>query len=178
MTSDQTLSETDRRTLARWASVCAAHVLALFSTEDDAASEVIHDALQRAGAFGRGESTAATEIRMRMLAVKAAGAATTAAGAAAGRSVAQASAVAHLGAHALGAAAYAVKAVALAHADQPELARDEVRWQLAQLTAEERAALRRVPPIDSVTSGPLGPGLLSRGALGQTIREIQASLSG
>ena len=77
-----------------------------------------------------------------MMAVKAAGAATTAAGAAAARSVAQASAVAHLGAHALGAAAYAVKAVALAHADQPELARDEVRWQLAQLTAEERTALR------------------------------------
>lgn len=113
-----------------------------------------------------------------MMAVKAAGAATTAAGAAAARSVAQASAVAHLGAHALGAAAYAVKAVALAHADQPELARDEVRWQLAQLTAEERTALRRVPPIDSVTSGPLGPGLLSRGALGQTIREIQAAVAG
>lgn len=175
MSSPQTLSETDRRTLARWAAACAEHVLALFASDDAAADATVRDALVRASAFARGESTAAVEIRRRMDAVKAAGSATTAAGAAAARSVAQAAAVAHVGAHALGAAAYAVKAVSLAHG--ADAARDEVAWQLAQLTADERAALRLLPLLGTDPNGPLGSGLLTQGILGETVRAIQAATS-
>ena len=78
-----------------------------------------------------------------MIAVKAAGAATTPAGAAAARSVGQAAAVAHLAAHALGADG-------------------------------QRAALQRLPAVGTDTGGPLGPGLLAGGLLGETIRAIQA----
>jgi hypothetical protein len=176
MTSAQTLSEVDRRTLARWAAACAAHVLPVFTTDDASADHIVRDALARAEAFAAGGSTAADEIRLRMLAVKVASAASTPAGAAAARSVAQAAAVAHVGAHALGAAAYAVKAAALAHPGQREAASEELAWQLRQLTAEERTALRRLPELGTDGNGPLGPGLLSTGILGETITTIQAAL--
>lgn len=61
------------------------------------------------------------------------------------RAVGQASAVAHMGAHALGAAAYAAKAVSLAAADQVAARRDEVRWQIDHMTPEVRAALSSEP---------------------------------
>lgn len=176
MTSSQTLSESDRRTLARWSAACARHVLPLFEAEATP-DRLIREAVARAEGFARGESTAAEEIRSRMVAVKAAGAATTPAGAAAARSAAQAAAVAHMGAHALGAAAYAVKAVALANPDRPEAADEERAWQLAQLTEDERHALRGLPSLGADRSGPLGSGLLSQGILGQTIRAIQADVS-
>jgi hypothetical protein len=66
-----------------------------------------------------------------------------------------------MGAHALGAAAYAVKAAGLADRDQPEAIEDEIRWQLDHMSAEVRAALRELPPIGENSSGPLGPGLLA-----------------
>jgi hypothetical protein len=175
--SIQTLSESDRRLLAAWASSCAERVLPLFEAPT-AEDRQVHDALARARAFGAGESTAAVEIRLRLVAFTAAGAATDPAGAAAARSVAQAAAVAHMGAHALGAAAYAVKAVTLAPAHGPEARDEELRWQLGRLTAEQRRALRRLPAVGTDTSGPLGPGLLSRGVLGDVIREIQAAVAG
>ncbi|WP_396157306.1 putative immunity protein [Arthrobacter sp.] len=176
MASLQTLSDPDRRTAARWAVCCAQHVLPLFDG-DAMSKEQVLDALARAGAYSRGESSAAEEIGKRMAAVKAAGAAATPAGAAAARSVAQAAAVAHMGAHALGAAAYAAKAVALANPGRPERVQEEIRWQLEQLTPEERAVLRRLPPLGADTSGPLGAGLLSSGILGTAIREIQMQLN-
>lgn len=174
--STQTLSDTDRRLAARWAIACAEHVLPLFDAEPGPADEII-DAVARTRAYSAGEGSAAEEIRKRMIAVKAAGAATTLAGAAAARAVAQASAVAHMGAHALGAAAYAAKAVSLANPGKPEAVDDEIRWQLAQLTEAERAALRQLPPLGSDPSGPLGAGLLSKGILGRAIREIQADVA-
>ncbi|WP_345941192.1 putative immunity protein [Microbacterium sp. Se63.02b] len=73
------------------------------------------DAIARARAFARGELSAAGEIRRRFVAGRAARSATSRAGAAAARSAAQAAGVAHMGAHALGAAAYAAVAVELAH---------------------------------------------------------------
>lgn len=173
MVSIQTLSDGDRRMIARWAVACAERVLPLFEADAEA-SGAIDDAVARTRAYSRGQSTAAEEISKRMVAVKAANAATTPAGAAAARAVAQASAVAHMGAHALGAAAYAVKAVSLASPDQPEAAQEEIRWQLAHLDEGERQVLRQLPPIGAEPGGPLGPGLLSRGMLGSTIREIQA----
>lgn len=175
MASIQTLSDSDRRTIARWALACAERVLPLFDA-DEAAAEEIRDAVNRTRAYGAGKSGAAEEIGKRFVAVKAANAATTPAGAAAARAVAQAAAVAHMGAHALGAAAYAAKAVSLANPDRPEAVQEEIRWQLAHLSERERSALRLLPPLGSDSSGPLGAGLLSRGILGSTIREIQAQI--
>ncbi|WP_119697189.1 putative immunity protein [Microbacterium halotolerans] len=172
MASSQTLSDADRRTIARWAADCAERVLVLFEAEP-IAEEQVRDAVARARAYGNGQSTAADEIGKRLVAVKAASAATTPAGAAAARAVGQASAVAHMGAHALGAAAYAAKAVSLANPARPDAVQDELRWQLARLTDGEKAVLRLLPPLGADESGPLGNGLLSRGFLGSVIREIQ-----
>jgi len=175
VTSSQTLSDSDRRILARWAALCAERVLPLFEAEvpDD---DRVRDAVARARAYGCGDSKAADEIRKRLVAVKAAGAATSPAGAAAARAAAQASAVAHMGAHALGAAAYAVKAVSLANPHEPGAAPDELRWQLDELTLEQRAALRLLPPLGSDSAGPLGPGLLTSGILATVVRQIQAEV--
>ncbi|NYG20640.1 hypothetical protein BJY17_001387 [Agromyces hippuratus] len=95
---------------------------------------------------------------------------------AAARAAAQAAGVAHMGAHALGAAAYAAKAVGLAAPDRPDAVRDEVSWQLEQMTDATRSALRQLPPVGEDTAGPLGSGLLASGLLGSTIREIQAAI--
>src|SRR4051794_1465487 len=102
--------------VARWALACAERVLPLFEADAPARDE-ISDVVRRTRAYSAGASTAADEISKRFGGVKAAKAATTPAGAAAARAVGQASAVAHMGAHALGAAAYATKAVSLANAD-------------------------------------------------------------
>ncbi|MGH3500706.1 MAG: putative immunity protein [Nocardioidaceae bacterium] len=175
MASAQTLSDSDRRIVARWAVACAERVFPLFDA-DATTVEQLSDAVARARAYSAGESAAAEEIGKRLVAVKAANAATTPAGAAAARAVAQAAAVAHMGAHALGAAAYAAKAVSLANPDRPEALQGEVRWQVEQLTERERSVLRLLPRLGSDSSGPLGAGLLCRGVLGSTIREIQTMI--
>jgi len=82
-----------------------------------------------------------------------------------------------MGAHALGAAAYAAKAAGLAAADRPKAISEEIRWQLDRMSAATEAALRKLPPVGENSSGPLGPGLLASGLLGAIIREIQASLA-
>ncbi|WP_342664882.1 putative quinol monooxygenase [Microbacterium indicum] len=173
--SIQTLTDDDRRTLARWALACAERVLPMFDG-DEAARAEIRDAVARTRAYGAGESSAAAEIRKRLVGVKAAQAATTPAGAAAARAAGQAAAVAHMGAHALGAAAYAARAVSLADPGRPEAVDDEIRWQLADLRGAEREALRRLPALGADPSGPLGDGLLARGILGSTIRRIQREI--
>lgn len=173
--SIRALSDADRRVLARWALSCAERVLPQFDA-DPAAYAEIRDAVDRTRAYSAGASSAGEEVKKRVVAVKAAKAATTPAGAAAARAVGQAAAVAHMGAHALGAAAYAAKAASLAHPDRPEAVREEVRWQIADLTDREREALHRLPPLGADASGPLGEGLLSRGVLGSVIRQIQAAI--
>jgi hypothetical protein len=82
-----------------------------------------------------------------------------------------------MGAHALGAAAYAAKAVGLAAPDRPDAVRQEVNWQLSNMSLEVRAALRQLPPVGENRSGPLGPGLLASGLLGTIIRDLQAGLA-
>jgi hypothetical protein len=173
MTTPQGMTDADRRTVAVWAADCAERVLPLFEAEapDDARAR---DAIARARAFARGELTAAGEIRRRFVAGRAARSATSPAGVAAARSAAQAAGVAHMGAHALGAAAYAAKAVELAHPSVPEARAAEVRWQLARLSPEASTALQNLPPLGADTAGPLGPGLLTSGTLGEVIRELQA----
>lgn len=82
-----------------------------------------------------------------------------------------------MGAHALGAAAYAAKAVALESPDQQDAAAEEVRWQLDHMTTPARVAFRLLPPLGENTSGSLGPGLLASGILGTIIRDLQAGLA-
>lgn len=173
--SVQTLSDSDRRAVARWALSCAEPVLPLLDA-DVAAQAEIRDAVDRTRAYSVGESSAGEEIKKRLVAVKAAKAATTPAGAAAARAVGQAAAVVHMGAHALGAAVYAAKAVALAHPGRLEAVQAEMRWQIGDLTEREREALRRLPVLGTDSSGPLGDGLLSRGVLGSVIRQIQTGI--
>lgn len=175
MTTPQGMTESERRVVAVWAADCAERVLPLFEAEapDDGRAR---DAINRARAFALGDLTAAQEIRRRFVAGRAARSATSPTGVAAARSAAQAAGVAHMGAHALGAAAYAAKAVELARPDDPRARADEVQCQLAALSPEAAAALRALPPVGEDTAGPLGPGLLATGVLGEVIRAIQAHL--
>jgi hypothetical protein len=173
--SPQALSEADRRVVAFWAATCAERCLAVFESERPADARP-RDAIARARAFGRGELDAAGAIRQRFVAGRAAHAVQRPAAIAAARSAAQAAGVAHMGAHALGAAAYAAKAAALSTPDRPSAAEDEVAWQLNQMTDEQRVALRRLPLLGENTAGPLGPGLLASGILGIAISRIQADL--
>jgi hypothetical protein len=174
--SPQTLSEADRRLVAAWAADCAERVLALFEADapDDDRPRAL---IARARAFARGELDTAEEIRRRFAGGVGAAEVTAPAAAAAARAAGQAVAVCHMGAHALGAAAYAAKAAGLAASDRPQAVEDEVHWQLDHMSAEVRAALRALPPIGANSSGPLGPGLLSSGQLGTIIRDLQAGLA-
>jgi len=173
----QTLRESDRRLVAAWAAACAERVLGLFEAErpDDGRPRA---AIARTRAFARGELDTAAEIRRRFGGGSAARDAESPAAAAAARAAGQASAVCHLGAHALGAAAYAARAAGLAAPGRPDAAEQEIRWQLAHMTPEVRGALRSLPPVGENRSGPLGPGLLATGELGALIRRLQAGLAG
>jgi hypothetical protein len=176
MGSPQALSEADRRIVAWWAADCAERVLAIFESESPDDSRP-RDAIARTRAFARGELDAAGEIRRRFVAGRAAHEVTSPPAIAAARAAAQAAGVAHMGAHALGAAAYAAKAVGLSRPDQVDAVRAEIRWQLDQLSPEAKTALRQLPLLGEDTSGPLGPGLLSRGVLAANIRAIQSGLT-
>lgn len=172
--SPQSLTEDDRRLVARWAADGAERVLAVFEAEapDDLRPR---DGIARARSFARGELDAASQIRLRFVAGRAAGSATSPAGAAAARAAGQASGVAHMGAHALGAAAYAARAAELVAPGRGAAA--ELEWQLANASDPVRAALRRLPLLGTDRSGPLGAGLLATGALGAHIDRIQAALA-
>ena len=173
--SPQALSDSDRRVVAAWAADCAERVLDIFET-DAPGDERLRDLIARARAFARGELRTAEEIRRRFTGGVGAGEVQGPAAAAA-RAAGQAVAVCHMGAHALGAAAYAAKAVGLAHPDHPGATEDEIRWQLDHMSAEVRGALRTLPAVGEDRSGPLGPGLLASGELGDIIRQLQAGLA-
>ena len=175
MPSPQTLSEADRRAVAAWAADCAEHVLEIFEAAapgDGRPRELI----ARARAFARGEFGAAEGIRRRFEGGVPAHEGHTAAAAAAARTAGQAAAVPHMGAHALGAAAYAAKAAGLAAPNEGAAREAEVRWQLNHMSATVRAALRLLPPVGENAAGPLGPGLLTSGLLRAIIEELQAGL--
>lgn len=176
MPSPQTLSEADRRLVALWAADCAERVLGVFEAEAPEDGRP-RDAIARARAFGRGELGAAEEIRRRFVAGRAAREVSSPAAVAAARAAAQASGVAHMGAHALGAAAYAARAVALAAPERADAADGEIRWQLEHMGAEVRSALARLPLLGEDSAGPLGSGLLASGELGAVIRRIQAAIA-
>ena len=176
MSSAQTLSSAERRIVAAWAADCAERVLGLF--EAAAPGDIRpRDAIARTRAFANGELDVAEEIRRRFAGGGAAREVSTPAAAAAARAAGQAAAVAHMGAHALGAAAYAAKAVGLAAADRADAVSEEVHWQFTGMSREVRTALRQLPPVGEDRSGPLGPGLLASGLLGTIIRALQAGLA-
>jgi hypothetical protein len=173
--SPQTLSERDRRIVAAWAADCAERVLGLFEAaapEDRGPRE----AIVRTRAFARGELDVAEEIRRRFAGGGAARDVRAPTAVAAARAAGQAAAVAHMGAHALGAAAYAAKAAGLAAPDQHAAVAEEIHWQLSQMSESVKVALRRLPRLGEDSSGPLGPGLLATGLLGTIIRDLQARL--
>jgi hypothetical protein len=177
MVSPQSLSDSDRRVVAAWAADCAERVLALFEAEAPT-DDRPRDAIERARAFARGELDAAGEIRRRFVANRAAQVVNSPAAKAAAWSAGQASGVAHMGAHALGAAAYAAKAAALAASEDGGQAGypAELAWQLEHMGEPVRDALRRLPLLGTDPSGPLGAGLLASGVLGANVRALQAGL--
>ena len=125
-----TLTDADHHLLALWAADCADHVLELFEAErpDD---ERPRQAIKAARAWARGELGM---MQARAAGGHAMGAARDLRGAArfAAYSAGQAAVVAHVAAHELGAAAYAIKAV---RAAQSEAAgRLECEWQRRQLS--------------------------------------------
>ncbi len=128
-----TLTDSDHHLLALWAAACAEHVLHFFESAKPADSRP-HHAIEQARAWARGEITMS---QSRAAGGHAMAAARDLSGAArhAAYAAGQAGVVAHVAAHELGAAAYAIKA---ARAAAPEgegesAGRLECRWQRDQL---------------------------------------------
>jgi hypothetical protein len=133
------LTDSDHHLLALWAALCAEHVLHLFESvqpEDPRPRE----AIAQARAWAGGE---VTMMQARAAGGHAMGAARNLRGAArhAAYASGQAGAVAHVAAHELGAAAYAIKAArAAVPPGQSDIAgRLECRWQRDQLPDAIRA---------------------------------------
>jgi hypothetical protein len=128
-----TLTDSDHHLLARWAASCAEHVLDLF---ESAQPEDLRprQAIEHARAWVRGE---VTMTQARAAGGHAMGAARNLRGAPryAAYAAGQAGAVAHVAAHELDAAAYAIKAVRAAAPDSEREAagRLECHWQREQL---------------------------------------------
>lgn len=131
-----TLTDEHHHLLAEWAAVCAEHVLPLFETErpDDTRPR---DAIELGRAWIRGE-VPMKEAHQRAFVANAAGRDLPDPAKFAALAAGQAVAVAHVAAHELGAAAYAIRAVAAAApSGESEAARLRERdWQRAQLPAE------------------------------------------
>jgi hypothetical protein len=132
-----TLTDSDHRLLALWAAACAEHVLYLFESVQPTDPRP-RAAIEQSRAWARGE--------IRMSASRAAGghamgAARPLGGAAryAAYAAGQAAVVAHVAAHELGAAAYAIRAARTASGSAGESAgRIECRWQRDQLPEQIR----------------------------------------
>lgn len=134
-----TLTDDNHRLLALWAAACAEHVLPLFESERPADPRP-RRAIAEIRAWARGE--------IRMSESRAAGghamaAARVLSGAPryAAFAAGQAAVVAHVAAHELGAAAYAIKAVraAAAPAEADAAGRRECAWQRRHLPDDVRA---------------------------------------
>jgi hypothetical protein len=128
-----TLSDADHHLLALWAAMCAEHVLALFESARPRDPRP-RQAIEHARAWVRGE---VGMMQARAAGGHAMGAARDLRGAArhAAYAAGQAGVVAHVAAHDLGAAAYAIKAAQAAAAPGGSAAagRLECKWQRDQL---------------------------------------------
>lgn len=134
-----TLTDADHHLLALWAATCAEHVLELFESQrpDDPRPR---QAVEHGRAWVRGE---VPMMQARAAGGHAMGAARDLRGPArhAAYAAGQAGAVAHVAAHELGAAAYAIKAVraAVGTSERAAAGRRECRWQRNQLPEQIRA---------------------------------------
>ncbi|HET9655640.1 MAG TPA: hypothetical protein VFP72_09825 [Kineosporiaceae bacterium] len=128
-----TLTDPDHRLLALWAAACAEHVLDLFESARPDDPRPRH-AIELARAWARGEITMS---QARAAGGHAMAAARDLSGPArhAAYAAGQAAVVAHVAAHELGAAAYAIKAARTAApaGDSEEAGRRECRWQRDRL---------------------------------------------
>ena len=130
-----TLTDDDHRRLALWAAACAEHVLHLFEAvqPDDIRPRGAIEAIR---SWARGAITM-TASRSAGGHAMAAARPLTGAPRHAAFAAGQAAVVAHVAAHDLGAAAYAIKAVRAAAGE--DAGRQECAWQRAQLPDEIRA---------------------------------------
>jgi hypothetical protein len=133
-----TLTDDDHRLLALWAVACAEHVLPLFEAErpDD---PTLRTTLEVARGWVRGE-VPMKEAHQQAFRANAAGKGLPDPARFAALAAGQAVAVAHVAAHDLGAAAYAIRAAAAAAPPaEQEAARDgERRWQRERIPAHLR----------------------------------------
>ena len=132
------LTDPDHRLLALWAAACAEHVLPLFESPRPADPRP-RLAIEQIRVWARGEismSQSRAAGGHAMAAARELSGAPRHAAFAAG----QAAVVAHVAAHELGAAAYAIKAerAAAAQDEREEAGRLECQWQRAQLPHEIR----------------------------------------
>jgi hypothetical protein len=126
------LGDADHHLLAIWAADCAEHVLHLFE-ESRPGDDRPRRAIERVRAWARGEITM-TEARTTAGHANAAARDLSGAPRHAAFAAAQAAAVAHVAAHELGAAAYAIKATQAAdEADADAARRAERDWQRRRL---------------------------------------------
>ena len=127
------LTDADHHLLALWAASCAEHVLDLFEAAEPQDPRP-RQAIEHAGAWVRGE---VTMMQARAAGGHAMGAARDLRGAPrhAAYAAGQAGAVAHVAAHELGAAAYAIRAARAAapHGEGETAGRHECRSQRGQL---------------------------------------------
>lgn len=176
--SPQTLSVEDRRLLAEWAADCAEHVLDIY--ERAAPGDLrVRAAIEQARSFSSCDLDLVEAIRRRGgQAGAAAREAPTPAATAAAYAAEQAAAVAHMGAHALGAAGYAGKAAVLSNGGADGASPQSVACrQLAEIPDAVVSALSSLPALGADRGGPLGPGRLAQGLVGETIRQIQELLT-
>jgi len=132
-----TLSDADHHLLALWAADCAEHVLHLFE-ETSPRDERPRQAIELVRAWTRGE-VSMTESRTAAGHANAAARDLRGAPRFAAYAAAQAAAVAHVAAHELGAAAYAIKAVqAAAKDDSTSDGWLECSWQRDRLPSAIR----------------------------------------
>lgn len=133
-----TLTEEHHHLLARWAADCAGHVLHFFETENPH-DDRPRNAIEQLHAWARGEINMMT-ARKAAFAAHAAARETTGAAKEAARAAGQAVAVAHMADHALGAAAYAIRAVRAAapEAFRGKAGNRECAWQRKRIPASIR----------------------------------------
>ncbi|MEY9878280.1 hypothetical protein ABH931_007807 [Streptacidiphilus sp. MAP12-33] len=134
-----TLSDADHRLLALWAADCAEHVLPLFESAQPADPRP-RQAVEQVRAWTRGEIQM-SDSRAAGGHAMAAARVLTGAPRHAAFAAGQAAVVAHVAAHELGAAAYAIKAVRAAAPPgaAEDAGRRECHWQRERLPAAIRA---------------------------------------
>ena len=96
---------------------------------------------------------------------------------AAARAAGQAVAVCHMGAHALGAAAYTLRAAGLAEPDRPGAIEDEIGCAARPHVDRGPRRTSSPPACRPGLVGPPGAGRLASGQLGEIIHDLQAGLA-